>query len=178
MVVLTACGEDSEPFTGTVLDNPYSVPDTALVSTEGDSYSLAADTDRRLTLLFFGYTRCPDECPAVLSHLASALTRLDDDDRDQVDVVVVTSDPTYDTESILRDYLDRFDTSFIGLVGDFDTIQAVGLEVGVGIDETDPGGHNTQIIAIDSADEAPVFWSKDTTSAQFANDIHTLLKDS
>ncbi len=180
LLALSACSGSSasEPFAGRVLDSPYQVPDVALTDTDGEPFSLAADTDERLTLVFFGYTRCEDICPAVLSHLASALTRLDDTDRSQVQVVMVTSDPDHDTPAVLRDYLDRFDTSFIGLTSDFTTIADVGKALAVGIDRTDPGGHTTQIMGVDPADEAPVYWGQDTTPAQFANDIHTLLEDS
>ena len=80
-----------------------------LTDTDGQPFSLADDTDKRLTLVFFGYTNCVDICPAVLNHLASAMTRLDDADRDEVDVVLVTSDPEHDTPESLRTYLDRFD---------------------------------------------------------------------
>ncbi|WP_300405194.1 SCO family protein [Nocardioides sp.] len=179
LLALTACGGEADvPFSGRPLDSPYVVPDVDLVDTDGDAFSLAADTDKRLTMVFFGYTRCEDVCPAVLSHLASALTRLDDDDRSQVDVVMVTSDPDHDTPQVIRDYLDTFDRSFIGATSDFDTIVDVGRSLAVGIDRDDPGGHTTQILGVDTADEAPIYWGQDTTPAQFASDIHTLLEDS
>lgn len=180
LLTLTACGGGGEdlPFSGTTLDPVYVVPDVALTDTGGDDFSLAADTDKRLTMVFFGYTRCEDVCPAVLSHLASALTRLDEGDRSQVDVVMVTSDPDFDTPEVIRDYLDRFDRSFIGATSDFDTVVDVGRSLAVGIDREDPGGHTTQIMGVDIADEAPVYWGQDTTPAQFASDIHALLEDS
>ena len=115
--LMTACGGGSEALTGAVLDQPYVVPATPLTDTDGASYSLADSTDKRLTLVFFGYTHCPDICPLVMSTLASAVTRLDDADRDQVDVVFVTTDPTRDTDQVLRNYLDRYDPTFIGLTG-------------------------------------------------------------
>ncbi len=180
LLTLSACGGsgDAQPFAGTALQVPYEVPDVALTDTDGEPFSLAADTDKRLTLVFFGYTRCVDICPAVLSHLASALTRLDESDRDEVEVVMVSSDPTHDTPEILRRYLDGFDKSFIGLTGDWDAVLAAADSLKAGIDQTDPGGHTTLIMGVDSADEAPVYWGQDTTPAQFAADIQTLLEDS
>ena len=180
LVVLAAvtagCGDDDPPpFSGTVLDNPYRVPDTDLTDTDGEPFSLADDTDKRLTLVFFGYVNCPDICPAVLNRLTSALTRLDDADRDEVQVVFVTSDPERDTPERIREYLDSFDSSFVGLTSDLDTIIDVGRDLAVGIDRDDPGGHTTTILGIDNADEAPVFWRQDTSPSQYAADIHTLL---
>ncbi|WP_148614723.1 SCO family protein [Nocardioides rubriscoriae] len=179
VVLLAGCGSDEQkPFSGRVLDTPYTVPATPLTDTDGQPFSLVDDLDKRLTLVFFGYVNCVDICPAVLNHLASAMTRLDDADRKQVDVVLVTSDPRTDTPASLRTYLDRFDTSFIGLDGDFDTIRAVGLDLAVGIDDRDPGGHTTQVLGVErETHTVPVYWDADTSPAQFADDIHTLLED-
>lgn len=178
-LLLGACsGDDSDPeFHGKVLDNPYTVPDTALTDTDGEPFSLAADTDKPLTLVFFGFTNCPDICHTVMGNLASAMTRLDDADRDEVDVVFVTTDPARDTEQVLRDYLDHLDPSFIGLTADLGTIVEVGEALAIGVDTQDPGGHTTATMAIDSADESPVYWGEETSSAQFASDIHTLLEE-
>ncbi|WP_139981004.1 SCO family protein [Nocardioides litoris] len=176
---LAGCGGDAEalPFSGTVLDNPYTVPATQLTDTDDQPFSLADDTDERLTMVFFGYVNCVDICPAVLNHLASAMTRLDEDDRDQVQVVLVSSDPENDTPETLRTYLDRFDPSFVGLDGDLSTVIDIGRELSVGIDPDDPGGHTTYVMGVDAADEVPVFWDAQTTPAQFASDIHSLLQD-
>ncbi len=183
LLSLTACGGDEE-FTGAVLDQPYTVPATALTDTDGQPYSLAADTDRRLTLVFFGYTHCPDICQVVMSTLASALTRLDARDRDQVDVVFVTTDPARDTSEVLRSYLDRFDPAFVGLTGDLDAIVATGNAMAIAVDQGEklPDGgyevtHGTSVLGIDAGDTVPVVWSQDTSAAQFAADIHQLLDE-
>lgn len=180
LLLLAGCGGggDAQAFHGHVLDRPYEVLDTALTDTDGQPFSLAAQTDKRLTLLFFGYTRCDDTCPAVLNNLAVAMTRLDARDRDQVDVVLVSSDPEHDSEEALRTYLDQFDESFIGLRADLATTVDVGKPLAVGIDETNPGGHTTQVLGIDTADEVPVYWDQDTSPSEYAADIHSLLEDS
>jgi protein SCO1/2 len=179
LLVLAGCGGDDQAadFHGKVLDNPYDVPDTALTDTEGRPYSLASDTDKRLTLVFFGFTNCPDICHTVMGALASAMLRLDEADREQVDVVFVTTDPARDTEQVLRAYLDNLDPSFIGLTGDLGTIVEVGDALAIGVDTQDPGGHTTTTMAIDSADQSPVYWGEETSAAQFASDIHSLLEE-
>ena len=177
----SASGDDA-PFAGQVLENPYQVDPAPLTSTDGRSFSLADDTDARLTLVFFGYTHCPDICQVVMATLASAMQQLDDADRAHVQVVYVTTDPARDTEGALRSYLARLDPAFLGLTGDLDTIVQIGKTVAVGVSEGEklPSGgydvtHSTQILGIDSADEVPVYWSQDTTARQLASDIHTLL---
>jgi protein SCO1/2 len=183
LVLLAGCGNDDPgEFHGAVLEQPYTVPTTPLTDTDGDDYSLATSTDKRLTLVFFGYINCPDICGVVMSTLASAMTRLDAADRKQVDVVFVTTDPARDTEQAIRAYLDRFDPSFIGLTGDLRTISAIGRPLAVAVEKGQklPSGgyevvHGTHVTGIDSDDEAPVIWTQGTSAAQYADDIHQLL---
>jgi protein SCO1/2 len=185
LLLLAACGDDDDaPLTGAVLDQPYVVPPTPLTDTDGVPYSLAGDTDKRLTLVFFGYTHCPDVCQVVLSTLASAMTRLDEADHAQVDVVFVTTDPERDTGKVLRNYLDRFDPSFIGLTGPLDSIIDVGKGMAVAVEQGHklPSGgyditHGTSVLAIDGGDEVPILWTQGTSATQFASDVHQLLEE-
>lgn len=184
-LLTAACGSDSTEFAGTRLQNPYAAPDIALTDTDGAAYSLAADTDEPLTLVFFGYTHCPDYCPLVMNNIAAAMNRLDDADRDDVDVVFVTTDPARDTGPVLEEYLEAYDPGFIGLTGDLATIIAVGEPLAVYVSDGkklstggyDLGGHSTFTLAIDSDDDAVALWNQETSSTEFAADIHTLLTE-
>ena len=185
LVLLAGCGGQSSAeggFTGHRLKPPFEVSGTELTDTSGQPYSLTRSTDKPLTLVFFGYTHCPDICGVVMANLATAITRLSPGDAARVDVVYVTTDPARDTESALKRYLDHVHPGFIGLTGDLKDIAAVAKPLGVGITQGEklPSGgydvtHGTTITAIDSHDQAPVYWSQETSSAQFAADIHTLL---
>ncbi|MBM9460521.1 SCO family protein [Nocardioides sp. zg-536] len=186
-LLLAGCGGGSDPeeFSGNRLTNPYTAPDIALTDTAGAPYSLAADTDRPLTLVFFGYTHCPDYCPLVMNNIAAAMNRLEPEQRTQVDVVMVTTDPARDDEAAMRSYLDQFDKSFIGLTGDLDTIIEVGDPLAVYVNDGkklptggyDLGGHSTFTLAIDENDEAVALWNQETSSTEFASDISQLLTD-
>ncbi|MDR7254584.1 protein SCO1/2 [Nocardioides sp. BE266] len=183
--LVTACGGASEEpagLTGTQLDPPFEVSSTPLVDTSGASYSLTKDTDKDLTLVFFGYTNCPDICGQVMATLAGTLTRLTDEQKDRLDVVFVTTDPARDTEKVVEKYVDAFDPSIIGLTGKLDDIIEVGRSMAVGIDQGEklPSGgydvtHGTQVLAIDADDETPVFWDYDVSQAQLAHDVTALL---
>lgn len=188
LLLLAACGGDAQSadggLHGTRLDPPFPVSSTPLTDTEGRPFSLTTDTDKPLTVVFFGYTKCPDICQTVMSNLASAMTRLDPADRDRVDVVLVTTDPARDTEAVLKTYLTHFDPTFVGLTGDLDTIVDVAKPLGVGITQGEklPSGgyeitHGTTITGIDADDQGSVYWDEQTSSADFAADIHTLLND-
>ncbi|GAA4108055.1 hypothetical protein GCM10022215_01430 [Nocardioides fonticola] len=186
--LLAGCGGsasgDGGSFAGSKVDPPFTVAPITLTDTAGDSYELAdgGGTGAKLTLAFFGYTHCPDVCGLVMGNLAAAMTRLSESDREQVQVVFVTTDPARDDEQVLRRYLDRLDPDFEGLTGDLDDIAALGKSVAVGVTDGQklPSGgydlntHSTQVTGIEDG-EAPVFWSQSTSAAQFAADIHTVL---
>ena len=183
-VLLAACGGKAEALSGAVLDQPYVVPATSLTDTDGAAYSLTSSTDKRLTLVFFGYTNCPDICTVVMSTLASAMTRLDDADRKDVDVVFVTTDPARDDEQVLRRYLDHLDPSFIGLTGSLDDVVSVGNDLHIAVEQGEklPSGgyditHGTSVLGIDGKDQVPIVWTQDTSATQYASDIHQLLDD-
>lgn len=188
LLLATACGggagADTGELTGTVLDPPFDVSATPLVDTDGEAYSLAADTDKDLTLVFFGYTNCPDICGQVMATLAGTLSRLGDAEKEDVDVVFVTTDAPRDTEAVVEEYVDAFDPSIIGLTGDMDDIIEVGQSLAVGIEtgEKLPGGgydvtHGTRIYAVDPDDQSPMMWDHDVSQAQLTRDVLTLLDE-
>jgi len=184
LLLATACGGGAEPMelTGTVLDPPFEVSSTPLVDTDGEAFSLTEDTDKDLTLVFFGYTNCPDICGQVMATLTGTLARLDDAQKEQLDVVFVTTDPARDDEAVVQDYVDAFDPSIVGLTGDLDDIIEVALSMAVAVDQGQklPSGgyevtHGTRVMAIDAADETPMMWNQDVSQAQLAQDVTLLL---
>ncbi len=95
--------QDDDGLNGAVLPDPYAAPDLPLTSTEGTDYRLdrgTAEAGDDVTLVFFGYTNCPDICQVVMADIASALTRLDDGQRDQVGMQFVTTDPARDDTAV------------------------------------------------------------------------------
>ena len=117
---------DDDGLHGVVLPKPYDVPDVTLTDAAGRPYELPADATKPLTLVFFGYTHCPDICQVVMANIASSLTRLDADQRAQVQMEFVTTDPARDDVRTLHSYVQRFDPAFDGLTGDLPTIVRLG----------------------------------------------------
>lgn len=182
---LVACGgDDPAEFTGRQLENPWQVPDVALTATDGSSYALADDAELPLTLVFFGYTHCPDICPMVMNNVAASMNRLSDADRERVDMVFVTTDPARDDEATIRSYLDGYDEAFTGLTGELADVIALGEPLNVYVSDGkklpsggyDLGGHSTFVLGIED-DEAVVIWNEETSATEFATDIHTLLEE-
>ncbi|MFD9464053.1 SCO family protein [Streptomyces sp. NPDC060027] len=163
----------------TVLDKPFEKPDLVLTDTTGEKYDLRAQTKGRPTLVYFGYTHCPDVCPLTMNNLAVAKRQLPKAEQDKLRVVFVTTDPDRDTPAALGKWLKGIDSDFIGLTGDFDTIQAGARTLGISIEPTskDKDGkvvsvHGTQVIAFSpKTDGGYVLYGEDATVDDYTKDL-------
>lgn len=104
-----------EPELATYLATPLELPDFELTDTNGAAFS-RDDLGDRFTLMFFGFTNCPDICPLTLAALAGAHAQLGAD-AERPQVVFVSVDPNRDTPERIATYLAGFDTGFIGVTG-------------------------------------------------------------
>ncbi|KOU99194.1 hypothetical protein ADK91_27870 [Streptomyces sp. XY511] len=199
VLTLTACG-GAEPVksngvtqiaggqsggkAATVLDRPFNKPELVLTDTTGKPWNLREQTKGKPTLIYFGYTNCPDVCPLTMSNIAVAKKNLPKEDQDNLRVVFVTTDPERDTSESLGAWLKAQDPSFIGLTGDFATIQAAARTLGIGIDpakkEADGSVvsmHGAQVIAFSpKTDEGYVLYGEGTTVDDYAKDLPKLIK--
>ena len=179
----------ADGYAGTLLsDPPVERPDLVLPETDGQSFDLQADTDG-VTALFFGYTRCPDICPTTMADLATAKRALSAEDQDRITVVFVTEDPASDTPEVLREWLDRFDRDFVGLIGgDAGTQQVLDdLHLPPTEGHVDaPGGpphedgeleHSGVVYLFGPGDRATVVHSGGTTIPQYTSDLRRLLAE-
>src|SRR5450631_3213289 len=104
-------------YRGGIVSPPLPKPKFTLTDTSGASFDFAAKTQGYTTLLFFGYTHCPDMCPLQMSTIAQAMKKIPSASADRFKVVFVTTDPERDSPEVLRSWLDHFDKRFIGLTG-------------------------------------------------------------
>ncbi|MFJ6571337.1 SCO family protein [Streptomyces sp. NPDC091292] len=197
-LTLSACGssdESSAPTVkvesetdqkvATVLDSPYTKPDLVLTDTKGEKFDLRAATKGKPTLIYFGYTNCPDVCPLTMGNIAQAKKSLPKADQDKLQVVFVTTDPERDTPESLGKWLKAQDPEFIGLTGDFSTIQAGARQLAIAIDapSKDKNGkvvsvHGKQVIAFSpKTDAGYVLYDGDSTTIDdYAKDLPRLIK--
>ena len=119
------------PYLGGLVTPALPKPHFTLTDTEGAPFDFRAKTQGYVTLLFFGYTRCPDECPLHVANAAKALDTLPADVRARIKLVFVTTDPARDTPRVLRAWLDRFDAQFVGLTGSDAAIEAAQRAAGL-----------------------------------------------
>jgi protein SCO1 len=129
-LALTACGKPSSPgkasfhavdITGAEYARRLDLPDV-----EGHLRSLA-DFKGKVTVVFFGYTQCPDVCPTTMGELAAVKQSLGSQGN-RLQGVFVTLDPERDTPQVLKAYLAHFDPSFIALRGTPEQTQATAKE--------------------------------------------------
>jgi len=168
----------------TVLDQPFEKPDLVLTDAEGKKYDLRAETKGDPTLIYFGYTHCPDVCPLTMNNLAVAKKALPKAEQDKLRIVFVTTDPDRDTPTALREWLKGIDSDFIGLTGDYATIQAGARTLGISIEPTtkDKNGklvsvHGTQVIAFSpKTDGGYVLYGEDATVDDYIKDFPKLIK--
>ncbi|MEO6627572.1 MAG: SCO family protein [Aquihabitans sp.] len=126
---LSACGLDraSTPdkaadlnagWGGTLLDPPlFTKPEVTLTDFDGKPFPFVESTGGKLTVLFFGYTNCPDVCPVYLQTMARALESIGPGPGSRPQVLFVGVDVARDTPDVLKAYLGKIDPTFIGLTG-------------------------------------------------------------
>jgi protein SCO1/2 len=110
-------GVPQATYRGGLVTPPLPKPHFVLTDTSGARFDFWNRTRGSITLLFFGYTYCPDECPMHMANLGAALKRLPPGIAGQVKLIFVTTDATRDTRMELRRWLDNFDKRFVGLTG-------------------------------------------------------------
>ncbi|WNF46952.1 SCO family protein [Pseudomonas sp. SG20056] len=113
-----------------LLPQSRSLPELSLTNQDGQTVAVDQLKDQ-WSLLFFGYTFCPDICPATLAQLRQLQGQLPPETLAKLRIVLVTVDPHRDTPEQLKKYLDYFDAGFIGLTGEEAIIQKLANGVSI-----------------------------------------------
>jgi len=131
----------------TVLPDPIVLPDFSLLDQDGRSFT-RSDLEGQWSLLFFGYSYCPDVCPVVLSELArvQGVLREDPEAGALPQVYFVSVDPARDTPERLREYVPFFDPAFRGLTGTPDEIAVLTRPLGVYHQAREPGERGDYLV--------------------------------
>lgn len=172
--------DDDSPFEAVPLAEGTEKPDFTLTDTDGNEFDFLAETEGSTTLLFFGYTNCPDICPPHLAQIAQVLDK--PGAPTNVKVVFVTVDPERDSPEVIREFLDKFDTDFIGLTGDPEAIRQAQTDTGVPpaiIEEPDADGeylvgHSGEMRAYAPNGLGYVTFPFGTRQSQFDHDLKIL----
>jgi protein SCO1 len=171
-------------YHGGLVTPPLPKPKFTLTNTSGTSFDFWSQTQSYVTLLFFGYTFCPDECPLQMANIASSLQQLSPEVGEQIKVVFVTTDPARDSGPVLRAWLDQFDSRFIGLTGSEAAIAAAQRAAFVPPASTtahnahDYGvNHASFVLAYTKDNLAHVIYPGGVTPEDWAEDLPLLVKE-
>ncbi|TLX64699.1 SCO family protein [Stutzerimonas nosocomialis] len=113
-----------------VLPRERALPQVALIDQDGQPFGTDA-LRGRWTLLFFGFTHCPDICPTTLADVRRLLSQLEPEVRDQLQVILVSADPARDTPAQLKQYLGFYRAGFLGLTGEMEQLQRFSRGLGL-----------------------------------------------
>src|SRR5579871_4685154 len=166
-------------YRGGLVTPPLPKPNFTLTDTTGAKFDFRSRTDGYVTLLFFGYTHCPDICPMHMSFLGSAFKRLPKDVADQFRIVFVTTDPDRDTPRLLRSWLNQFGTQMVGLTGEKTEVQAAQRAANVPVAKGAPTyDHSAFVLAYSRDNRAHVIYPAGVSQADWLHDLPLLAKDS
>jgi protein SCO1/2 len=136
-----------------LLDTPRNIGEMELVDHHGETFT----EDRFLgkwTLVFFGFTYCPDVCPTTMAFLNEFVGRLEGTEVGDTEVVLVSVDPARDTVEQLAGYLPYFNPDFTGVTGEFLEIHRFATALNTpfrkipGQDENYQIDHSTNVVLI------------------------------
>jgi len=161
---------------GTQLPKPRALQDFRLTDIDGQPVTLATLRGKP-SLLFFGFTQCPDVCPTTLALLSSVRERASAAD---VRVVLVSVDPERDTPERLGAYVRAFDASFTGLTGSVAEIEQLARQLGVAaVRVPRPGGdytidHSAALLWLDREAHLTTIFTPPFNIESLAQDFTTL----
>jgi len=171
-------------FKGSLIEPPIPAKDFSLQDQHGQPFTLSEQSGK-IVLLFFGYTSCPDVCPATLGKYKQIAALLGNQ-ADQVEFVMITADPERDTAAQLENYLSGFNPDFIGLRGPREILRVVYTSYFVAVekekkeeDDQTPGylvAHTSRVFLIDPAGDLRLTYPPEIGAEAMAQDILYLLK--
>jgi protein SCO1/2 len=171
---------------GTLLPHPRPLVDAALKRSNGQAFT-RSDLHGQWSVLFFGYTRCPDVCPMELSMLGQALRILEKNGAEQPTGIFISVDPQRDTATNAQEFAEFFHPSFIGLTGDENSISQWTRGLGVlferdyylGKDDPDVYliNHSASLMVIGPRGEQVALFSPPHSADKVATDLRILMQN-
>jgi protein SCO1 len=175
----------ADGWRGLPLDRERTLPDVTLATTDGEPVALDDAFLGTPTLLFFGYTSCPDICPVHLASIASAMDTTHTG-YDELQVVFVSVDPERDTPARIDEFLANFDRRMVGLTADLDVIEDALAQLdlpGPVVEGPDPRGegdligHPAQVIGFDAQGHALRVWPFGARRADWVADLPRIVEE-
>ena len=178
---LATSGLRAEPVKATSLPVPRPLPAFSLLDHRGESFTRES-LSGGWHLVFFGFTNCPDICPATLQQLAIARNRVIEDGGDFPEIVLVSVDPERDTPAILEKYVANFGDDILGVTGDIQELTALTKPLGIYFAKSGQSDmnysvdHSSVVLLVDGAAEWRALFSAPHDVASFVHDMPLLTK--
>jgi protein SCO1/2 len=167
-------------FHGTVIQSIEPSYNFTLTSKNGD-VSLK-DFQGKMVLIYFGYTFCPDICPATLANVGQALRQIGSD-ADDVQLIMVSLDPDRDTPEKLEEYVAHFHPSFIGITGTQEQLDTVTSLYGIFYEKKEGSAatsylidHTATLMVIDREGYLKLVFPFGVTVPEIADDLKYMLR--
>jgi len=167
-------------FHGTVIQSPDPSFNFTLTSTDGD-VSLG-DFRGKIVLIYFGYTFCPDICPATLANVGQALRDLGPK-ADDIQLIMISLDPERDTPEKLEEYVRQFYPAYIGVTGTKDQLDEVASLYGIFYEkdtseseENYAINHTASLLVLDREGYLKLVFPFGVTVPEIADDLKYMLR--
>lgn len=162
------------------------MPELQFTLTRSDGETVTAeDYQGQIRLLFFGFTNCPDVCPATMAQLNRAIEGMPDDLQGDVTPLFVSVDPERDTPEKLDNYVSFFNDRTVGMTGDEPALRnlAKRYRTTFGYDDPDDQGnynvsHSAAVYVFDGEGEARLLLRPGLTTEQMTEDLTQLARSS
>jgi len=139
-------------------ETPREVLPFELLDEDGQTFT-REDLKGKWTMIFPGFTHCPDICPTTMAQLSQMWGYLDENPKEDLQVIMLSVDPNRDTVEILNQYVNYFNEDFIGLTGDLGTIADLAAQLNIAFDIINPDNaaddydvaHSANIVLVNPA---------------------------
>jgi len=183
LALLALACTHAEPLRGQEVNPPRPIPELSARDHRGREFRLAEQRGN-VVVLFFGYTTCPDVCPATLARWKRVGEQLGKD-ADRVRFVFVTVDPERDTAVKVKAYLELFSPDFVGLVGTEQELQPLYRAFGAAYEKVpQPGSaagylvaHTAAVPVVDIQGRWRLWLGPQTSVDDYVHDLRALLRE-
>jgi protein SCO1/2 len=179
-LVKTFQQNNAQPAFATVWPTPMPLPDFSMVDQAGRPVG-RSDLGGKWRLIFFGFTHCPDICPATLQQLSIARQQLVEAGTEVPDIVLVTVDPERDSPQIMASYVEHFGDGVSGITGRLDELRKLTSTAGIFFEKvtSETGAysvdHSAVVLLINDDAEIHASFSAPHSVANFVQDIPIIM---
>lgn len=181
-ILLLTPSQPAELGAGTQLNEPRPLPEFNLVRDDKQPFS-RDHLEGQWTLVFFGFTHCPDVCPNTLFLLDRVVDQFEQEEH-VPQVLFVSVDPERDTPEQIRSYLDYFNPDFTGVTGDADNLQTIASAMSVAYElrpaDHEAGNrydviHSSAVLVINPDGRLHALFTPPLKADEITADLHTLI---